>query len=557
MAKNTSYTIEFLESVRAELDEVYNYIKPEMIQLSEYFLPRAARFDSDEKDKLRKKAKKIKDSTVYRAVRNYSSGLMTSASSPASNWFNVRIKNYKVDYDKDALNWCGQVTELLNNILSSSNFYQTIPLVYRHLGVFSFGCLYAEHDYDNVVNFKIIPMGSYRYAKNSAGRVDTLMRVYKESVKNLVDQFGEENVSERVKSLLKNKKLNEQVEVCHYVAPNKDYLPNATFAKNKRFVSIYYEVNSDRKTNKFLHVSGYNKFPYFVYESEVTGSDTYPSNGSGIEALPDARQLMEMVEDEAKGIKKIVSPAYQGPKNLKSQAKDSAGSYIAVPDDSRQNIQPIYAVPAQFMNIHDLIELKKKDIENAFYNDLFSIILNTQKSGRTAFEVNELKEEKLSLLAPLLNQVHSGHKSVFEWLFEEIQELGICPPPPESILNKEFDIEFVSTLTQARLATKVSGIERLVTYVANLAGKVDPSLRHKIKLDETVDMYAKYGNIDMSLLRSNEEVEKIAQAEAKAQQQAEQQAQMMQGLKDGSEVIKNIGGQDSYGAELLNRLGVG
>ena len=70
-------------------------------------------------------------------------------------------------------------------------------------------------------------------------------------------------------------------------------------------------------------------------------------------------------------------------------------------------------------------------------------------------------------------------------------------------------------------------------------------------------MYAKYGNIDMSLLRSNEEVEKIAQAEAKAQQQAEQQAQMMQGLKDGSEVIKNIGGQDSYGAELLNRLGVG
>lgn len=554
---NTSYTIEYLESVRAELDEVYNYIKPEMMQLSEYFLPRSARFDANDKDKLRKKAKKIKDSTVYRAVRNYSSGLMTSASSPATNWFNVKVKNYKVDYDKDALDWCGNVTELMNNILSSSNFYQSIPLVYRHLGVFGFGCLYCEHDYDNVVNFSVIPMGSYRYAKNSQGKIDTFIRLYKESVKNLIDQFGEDNVSERVKSLVKNKKLNEQIEVCHYVAPNKEYLPNATFAKNKKFVSIYYETNADKATNKILHVSGYDKFPYVVYESEVTGSDTYPSNSSGIEALPDARQLMEMVEDEAKGIKKIVSPAYQGPQKLKSQAKDSAGSYIAVPEDSRQNIQPIYAVPAQFMNIHDLIELKKTDIENAFYNDLFSIILNTQKSGRTAFEVNELKEEKLSLLAPLLNQVHSGHKDVFEWLFEEIQELGICPIPPESIFSKEFDVEFVSTLTQARLATKVSGIERLVTYVANLSAQVQPALRHKIKFDESIDMYAKYGNIDMSLLRSNEEVEKIQQAEQQQAEQQQNQAQLMQGLKDGSEVIKNIGGQDSYGAELLNRLGVG
>ena len=154
---NSSYTIEYLETVRAELDSVYNYIKPEMLQLSEYFLPRAARFDIDEKDKLRKKAKKIKDSTVYRAVRNYSSGLMTAASSPASNWFNIKVKNYKTEVDKDALDWCGKVGELLNNILSSSNFYQSIPLVYRHLGVFSFACLYAEHDFNNVVNFRVIP----------------------------------------------------------------------------------------------------------------------------------------------------------------------------------------------------------------------------------------------------------------------------------------------------------------------------------------------------------------------------------------------------------------
>jgi len=276
-----------------------------------------------------------------------------------------------------------------------------------------------------------------------------------------------------------------------------------------------------------------------------------------MEALPDTKQLMEMIEDEAKGIKKIYSPTYKGPSQLKSAVKDAPGAYIGEPDDTNKTITPVHQVNPQFMGIHDLIEQKKKDIENAFYNDLFSIILNTQKSGRTAFEVNELKEEKLSLLAPLLNQVHGGHKGVFDWLFELIQDAGICPEPPEELIGREFDVEFISTLTQARQAVKVSGIERIVTYVTNLASKVDPTLKYKIKFDESIDMYAKLGNVDMSLLRSNEEVNKIREAEAQQQAQIAQQQALMNELQQGSEIIKNIGGQDSYGAELLNRFGVG
>lgn len=550
------YSVSYLEQVRAEHDKVFNYIKPELQELSEYFMPRSARFYADEKDKKRKKINKIKDSTPLRAVRNYSSGLMTAASSPASSWFTAKIKNY-TSKNHDVLSWCAYITELFNCILSSSNFYQIIPLCYRHLGVYGFGAIYGEYDYDTVANFKLIPMGSYRYSRNAQGQPDTFIRVYKESVRNIVDQFGIENISEQIKKDFDNKRFNEQYEICHFVAPNKEYMPNAVWAKNKKFVSIYYEIGtSNNKSDKFLSKSGYNRFPYFIYESECTGTDTYPSISSGIEAIPDTRQLMEMIEDEAKGIKKIYSPACKGPANLKSKLTDKAGGYVAIPENAKETIQPINQVPAQFMSIHDLIEIKKTDIENAFFNDLFSIILNTQKGDRTAFEVNELKEEKLSLLAPLLNQVYSGHKNLMEWIFELACEVGICPEPPEDILDKELDIEFCSTLTRARLASKISGLERFSTYILNVASQVNPAYVQKFKWLESVDKYAEFGNIDSSLLNSNEEVENIIKAQAQAQEQQTQQAQLMQAMKDGSEIVKNIGGQDSSGADLLQRFGV-
>ena len=68
-----------------------------------------------------------------------------------------------------------------------------------------------------------------------------------------------------------------------------------------------------------------------------------------------------------------------------------------------------------------------------------------------------------------------------------------------------------------------------------------------------IDDYADYANIDPSQIAPNEELDAFREEQAQKQQQAEQ----MQQLQQGSEMIKNIGGADSYGADLLRRLGMG
>ena len=43
------------------------------------------------------KNRKIKDSTPLLAVRNFSSGMMSGATSPATNWFKIKIRDYKLE----------------------------------------------------------------------------------------------------------------------------------------------------------------------------------------------------------------------------------------------------------------------------------------------------------------------------------------------------------------------------------------------------------------------------------------------------------------------------
>jgi hypothetical protein len=156
------------------------------------------------------------------------------------------------------------------------------------------------------------------------------------------------------------------------------------------------------------------------------------------------------------------------------------------------------------------------------------------------------------LLSPLLEQVHSGLKLIMEWVFNECVERGIIPEPPKQIQGGNLEIEFVSMLAQAQKAVKISGMERFTTFTINLAQAIDPALVMKLNGAKIIDDYADFVNINPEQILATEEWEKQKAALQQKQQQAEQMAQMQQ----GSEVIKNVGGVDAFGGELMSRLGL-
>lgn len=546
----TKYSKQYFNSRMAELDIAFNAFKPDWQELADYFLPRSVRFLARNVNKQPAKNRKIKDSTPLLAVRNFSSGMMSGATSPATNWFRVKVRNYGQEGDFEVKTWCSKVENLFRDIFNSSNLYRILPSVYKQIGVFGISVFAMLNDENSVLRCRLLPIGSYKIAKNQKGDVDTICRVYMETARNLYDQFGEENVSEGVISAIHSNRYEEMFEVVHFVEPNKDYKPSSVWAEEKPFISVYYESSSNEE--KFLSKSGFDKFPYAVFESEVNGEDVYPSECPGVNALPDVKQLMSMVIDEGKAVKKMISPTYKGPASLKNKKMIDAPAAFIEEDENGRGLSPIYEVNPRVLEVDSIIEKLKESIKEIFYNDLFAMILNTAERSRTATEVNELKEEKMVLLSPLLQQIHNGLNQVMDWVFAECVRLNLLPEPPVQIMGSNMDIEFVSTLAQAQKAVKISAMERFTTFTVNLAQSLDPALKMKLNANKIIDDYADFANISPEQIVPTQEVEKVK----KKNEEAESQKQAVQQAKEGSEIIKNIAGTDSYGSELMAKLGL-
>lgn len=540
------YTVDYFKNKAKQLEDVFGVIKPDLQELSDYFLPRSVQFIARNSRKPIVKNKKIIDSTPLIALRNFSSGMMSGATSPTNRWFKTSFSNGNIANDYYLKNWCSKQEELTRQILYSSNFYQCMPEIYKQLGVFGFSALGIESDYNNVVNFRLLPIGSYYYAKNSCGKVDTFCRVYMDSAKNIVEKFGSNCPDEIREASIQNPfKLYELI---HFVEKNRYYRKKHLDSRFAKYISVV--ILSSK--NDFLSVKGFSKFPYVVFESSCALDTDYPQDSPGICALADVKQLMTMVKEYAKAVKKIVCPTYKGPASLKNKKMaDVPGAYIEE-DENGRGISPVYEVNPRVLELKQEKDELKQAIKEHFYNDLFAMILSTAERGRTATEVNELKEEKMVLLSPLLEQIHSALRDILKWIYDEQIRVGILEPLKAEYQNYRFDIEFVSSLAQAQKVSNISSIERFTTFVSNIANSIDPILKSKLNGEKIIEDYAQFANISPTQIIPSDELEKIRNLNNNTQNQQLQ----METLKQGSQIIQNMGGIDSYGSDLLSRFGV-
>lgn len=542
----TFYNVEYFQKRKKEMEDVFNVIKPDLQELADYFLPRSAQFIARNTRKPYVKSKKIIDSTPLIALRNFSSGMMSGATSPTNRWFKTVFTNADLANDYYLKNWCSNQEELTRKILYSSNFYQCLPEIYKQLGVFGFCAVGMEPDYDNVVNFKVLPLGSYYYARNSKGKIDTFCRVYMETAKNIVEKYGDSCPLEIVEAAKENPL--KQYELIHFVEKNKYYRIKHLSSKYAKYVSAV--ILSSK--NEFLSLKGFSKFPYVVFESSNPSDSDYPNDCPGVNALADVKQLMMMVKEYAKAVKKIVCPTYKGPASLKNKKlADVPGAYIEE-DENGRGISPVYEVNPRVLELKQEKDELKQTIKEHFYNDLFAMILNTAERGRTATEVNELKEEKMVLLSPLLEQIHCALREILTWIYDEQIRVGIIEPLKKQYQNCRFQIEFISSLAQAQKVSNISSMERFTTFVSNIANAIDPVLKSKLNGEKIIEDYATFANISPTQIVPSDEIEKIRNEMKNSQNQQSQ----INALKESSQIIQNMGGVDSYGADLLARFGV-
>ena len=505
--------------------------------ISEVLLPRAGRFLPTENNRGGKAAfRKILDSTGTRALRTLSGGMMSGMTSPARPWFRLTTFNPELDESYEVKVWMSQVTSLMQMVFYKSNTYRALQMAYEELGAFGTSATLIYDDFDRVIHCHPLTIGEFAIATDSRGRVNTVYREFRMTVAMLVQEFGLENVSRTVKDLYERGQMDEWVEVINAIEPRTERDPRKTDAKNMPYLSVYFEKSSDK--GKVLRETGFTEFPAMCARWSVTGGDIYGTS-PGMEALGDLCQLQQMQFRKSQAIDYKVHPPVLIPSEMKNMGTQFLPGGV-IPYSNAQQAQQIRSAYMVDLDLNSLlvdIQDVRQRINEAFYRDIFMLMVNSTDKTMTATEVTERHEEKMLLMGPVLERLNAEMLDpLINIVFNKLVQADLLPPLPEDLQGQQLNVEFISILAQAQKAISTNSVDRMFSVLGNLAG-MRPDIVDNVDLDFWPQWYADALGVDPRFIVSGKKVAVIREQRA----QAEQQAAAMEQLQGATQAAKNMG----------------
>jgi hypothetical protein len=528
-------------------------------ELGDYIRPRRTRFFSGDANRGDRRNQKIINCTATFASRTLRSGMMSGITSPARPWFRLGTPDPALSELGPVKDWLYWVTQRMTDVFLKSNLYNALPNIYGDLGTFGTSAMLVEEDFKNIVRFYVFPIGSFMIGLDNTLRPAVFGREFQMTVRQIVQKFvtvdskGNRdwtNVSDSVKTSFENGRMEEWVGVRHVIAPNDDYDPSKLASKFKKYTSCYWEDGASG--DKLLRESGYDFFPVLCPRWETSGEDVYGTDCPGMTALGDIKQLQTGEKRSAQAIEKMVNPPMSAPSALKSVRASVLPGEVTYHDvqQGQLGFRPTYEVEPRVQELEGKQRQIEDRIRKAFFEDLFLMLANDDRSGVTATEVQERHEEKLLALGPVLEQLNQDLLDpLIDITFQIMLRQGFIPTPPEELQGQDIKVEYISVMAQAQKLVGVSGLERFAGFVGNLI-KVSPEVMDKVDLDQTVDVYGDMTSVPPGVVRPDDKVIEIRTKRAKAQEaQAQSEAAMSE-----ARAAKDLSGAKLDGNNALSEI---
>ena len=510
----------------------------------------------------------ILDSTGTLAARNLASGMMSGISSPTRPWFRLKVGRIDSTQTSPVSLWLAECERLMMLVFQESNFYNSIAVAYFDLVVFGTAVMLIYEDFDNVIHCYNPCFGEYYVDNDGKMRPLIFYREFTLTVSQVVDQFGYENCSTQVQRLYDEHKagLTREIIVAHAIEPN-DSPEKYNIPRNFKFRECYWEWGGSTSPQGgisyapgFLRKKGFFEAPHITVRWDLVSNDAY-GRSPGMDALPDIKQLQQEVRRKAQAIDKTVNPPMVADIQLKNQPASllpGGTTYIAgMMQTGNAGFAPVYGnwKPGIAEISEDLNEIRQR-IRTIFFNDLFQVISQFQtRSNVSATEIDARRSEAMVMLGPVLERIqYELLDPIIDRVFSVMSRARVLPPPPPEIAGQNIDIEYVSMLLTAQLASATSGIERTLQLAGGLVG-VDPGVMDNLDLDFAIAKYSTLMNNDPKLIRSPDQ---LAQIRQQREQQAQQQQQMAMAeraskLAEGAKTLSetDIGGGQNIMSAIM------
>jgi hypothetical protein len=500
------------------------------------------------------------DTTAMKANERLAAWLMTNTSPTNNRWFSFTSsptmrratgENIRVNQ------WWQQVTAITLEQLATSNFYTEKHEAVLDRNTFGTCCLFIQKGKRHPLNFRSIECSTYVIGTNDEGYVDTVMREFKLSVRQAVQQFGVESLGPKIREKHASgttKDKDTEFTFIHSVFPNFDRQPGYDDQLNKPFSSCY--VCKEDKT--VVQEGGYDEMPYAVSRFlKWTGEEWGWS--PAFTALPVVRET-NFFKMQMNALAELAAfPPMAIPDNLAGQLDMRAGGKN-VYDSNRPDAlpRPLYSI-GNFDIGKDLLETNRQFIEQCFYGDVVAMFTNLDREI-TAYEAAQLSGEKLDVFSPYYHRlINELDTPVLQRAFSVLLAEGMYPEPPVELLRDNGDgtgtidfpeVTYLSRLALAIQAHEIGAFDALVARAMQLA-QIDPALgaafMSNYDLDRTSRGLGRNMGIPVEWQKSQDELD----AEREAAAQAAQQQQMVEAAPQLAKAAKDV---DSLSPSAKSRL---
>jgi len=482
-------------------------------EVADYMQPRKADVTKN-RSRGDKRTELIFDSSPIQAVELLAASLHGMLTNPSTPWFSLRYKDEGLGADDEAKLWLEGVTETMYTAFNRSNFQQEIFELYHDLITFGTAAMFIEEDQTDLLKFSTRHINEIYITENDKGRIDTVYRRFKITLRAAAQQFGG-SLSEEAKNKVEKDPFDE-IDILHAVYPRIEFNPAKKDKQNMEFESVYLEY----KNGNELSVGGFVEFPFVVPRYLKASHEIY-GRSPAMTALPDVKMLNEMSKTTIKAAQKQVDPPLLVPDDgFLLPVRTVPGGLNFYRSGTRDRIEPLNIGANNPLGLN-MEEQRRTAIRNVFYVDQ---LLLQQGPQMTATEVIQRNEEKMRLLGPVLGRLQSELlKPMIDRCFAILLRNNQFAPAPDFLSGQDIEIEYVSPLAKAQKSTELSSITRAIEILGSLAN-VAPVFDY-INFDALVKHVADLVGVPQKVLKLQSQVN--AEREQQAQL-AEQQAQMQQ-----------------------------
>lgn len=471
------------------------------------------------------KNNRLYDGTSIHANELLASALHSMLTNPSSIWFDFATGDKEIDGNKEARQWMQDSVKRMIRVMNNSNFQTEIHECYIDLGGIGTAPMRIEEDDDFVVRFFARPVYEHYIEENNKGIVDTVYREYDYTLRQLVQEFGEEALIDQDLQNQYQKNDNQKVCIIHGVEPvYKD--------KNGRYAS--YHVLKDKE--HLLREGKFNTSPYAVARWTKISGEKY-GRCPGMKALPDIKMLNTMMRTLIRAAQKAADPPMMVPDNgFLLPLKTVPGGTNIYRAGSKDKIEYLQSSSRVDIN-QEMIEQARLRIRQSFFIDQLQLQDGPQM---TATEVMQRTEEKLRTMGPILGRLNNELlKPIIDRVFDIMLRKGLFAPMPELLKGKDLDTIYVSQISKAQRASEADTLTRVIQSIAPVFEGA-PQMMDNLDADSVFRYHAQIFGLPEDMLNDPKKVSEVRQARAE-QEQAQLQAQQENVQADTQQKLAGAG----------------